>query len=33
MKLQDLLLSQNMTDQVVIFKAETLQLWQEFIQR
>ncbi|MFW1982216.1 PaaX family transcriptional regulator C-terminal domain-containing protein [Acinetobacter guillouiae] len=29
LKLQNLLLSQNMTDQVVIFKAETLQLWQE----
>lgn len=29
LKLQNLLLNLNMTDQVVIFKAETLQLWQE----
>lgn len=29
LKLQNLLLNFNMTDQVVIFKAETLQLWQE----
>mgnify|MGYP001235154778 FL=1 len=29
LKLQNLLLNLKMTDQVVIFKAETLQLWQE----
>ncbi|WP_010111208.1 phenylacetic acid degradation operon negative regulatory protein PaaX [Acinetobacter sp. P8-3-8] len=29
LKLQNLLLNLNMTDQVVIFKAEALQLWQE----
>ncbi len=29
LKLQNLLLSLNMTDQVVLFKAETLALWQE----
>ncbi len=29
LKLQNLLLNLNMTDQVVLFKAETLELWQE----
>ena len=29
LKLQNLLLNLSMTDQVVLFKAETLQLWQE----
>lgn len=29
LKPQNLLLTQKMTDQVVIFKAEALQLWQE----
>lgn len=28
-KLQNLLLNNKMTDQVVVFRAETLQLWQE----